>query len=37
VVNPPNLGIKIDKASKYLGVITGNDPDMILVAIAKRE
>jgi hypothetical protein len=25
------------KASKYLGVITGNNPDMALAAIAERE
>jgi hypothetical protein len=37
VVNPPNLGISVVKASKYLGVITGNDPDMTLAAIAERE
>jgi hypothetical protein len=36
-VNLPNLGIRVVKASKYLGVITGNDPDMVLVAIALRE
>jgi hypothetical protein len=35
--NPPNLGIRIVKASKYLGVITGNDPDMTLAAITERE
>jgi hypothetical protein len=33
----PNLGIKVVKASKDLGVIMGNDQDMTLVAIAKRE
>ena len=34
---PPNLGIRIVKASKYLGVITGNDPDMARAAIVERE
>jgi hypothetical protein len=32
-----NLGIRVVKASKYLGVITGNDPDMALAAITERE
>jgi hypothetical protein len=36
-INPPNLGIRVVKASKYLGVITGNDLDMALAAIAERE
>ena len=34
--SPPNLGIRIVKASKYMGVITGNDPDMARAAIAER-
>jgi hypothetical protein len=37
MVNPPNLGIQVVKASKYLGVITNNNPDMALAAIAERE
>jgi hypothetical protein len=36
-VNPPNLGIQVVKASKYLGVITSNNLAMALAAIAKRE
>jgi hypothetical protein len=36
-VNLPNLGIWVVKASKYLGVITGNNPGMALAAIAVRE
>ena len=35
--SPPNLGIRIVKASKYPGVITGNDSDMARAAIVERE
>jgi hypothetical protein len=35
--SPPDLGIKVFKASKYLGVITGNDPDLALKTILERE
>jgi hypothetical protein len=33
----PDLGIKVVKASKYLGVVTGCNPDMSQKAIAERE
>jgi hypothetical protein len=33
----PDLGIRVVKASKYLGVITGNDPDLALKTIMERE
>jgi hypothetical protein len=33
----PDLGIKVVKAFKYLGVITGNDPDLALKTIMERE
>jgi hypothetical protein len=32
-IDPPNLGIRVVNASKYLGM--GNDPDMALAAIAE--
>ena len=33
----PDLGIKVVKAAKYLGVITGDDPVLAQKAIAERE
>jgi hypothetical protein len=35
--SPPDLGIRVVKASKYLGVIIGNDPDLALKTIMERE
>lgn len=35
--NPPDLGIRTVKATKYLGVIVGNDPEMAAQAILERE
>lgn len=34
---PPDMGVKIAKSSKYLGVITGYDTEMAEKAIADRE
>jgi hypothetical protein len=35
--DPPDLGIKVVKATKYLGVITGDDKAMATKAIHERE
>jgi hypothetical protein len=35
--DPPQIGIRTVKASKYLGIITGADPELALAAIAERE
>jgi hypothetical protein len=35
--SPPDLRIRIVKASKYFGVIIGNNPDLALKTIMERE
>jgi hypothetical protein len=35
-INAPNLEIRVVKASKYLGIIISNDPNMTLAAITER-